>query len=46
MNIKALLSGVAMAALATSGADAQTVLKLGHVGDPGSLYEATAEQFR
>ena len=45
MNIKAMLSGVALAALAASGAHAQTVLKLGHVGDPGSLYEATADNF-
>jgi tripartite ATP-independent transporter DctP family solute receptor len=45
MNAKAFLSGVALAALMASGAQAQTVLKFGHVGDPGSLYEATANNF-
>lgn len=45
MNTKAFLSGVALAALMVSGAEAQTVLKMGHVGDPGSLYEATANNF-
>jgi tripartite ATP-independent transporter DctP family solute receptor len=45
MNTKAFLSGVALAALMVSGAQAQTILKMGHVGDPGSLYEATANNF-
>lgn len=45
MNAKTFLTGVAAAALMISGAQAQTVLKLGHVGDPGSLYEATTNTF-
>ncbi|TCD14209.1 TRAP transporter substrate-binding protein [Oricola cellulosilytica] len=45
MNAKAFLTGVAVAALLASGAQAQTTLKLGHVGDPGSLYEETANKF-
>ncbi|MGN6549343.1 MAG: TRAP transporter substrate-binding protein [Pararhizobium sp.] len=45
MKAKAFLAGVALAALAASGAHAATILKLGHVGDPGSLYEATANNF-
>ena len=40
----ALLAGAALAVTALPAA-AQTVLKFGHVGDPGSLYEQTAENF-
>jgi TRAP-type transport system periplasmic protein len=45
MNAKIFLTGVAVAAVLASGAQAQTTLKLGHVGDPGSLYEETANKF-
>lgn len=46
MNAKKFLTGVAAAALLASSAQAQTTtLKLGHVGDPGSLYEETANTF-
>ena len=47
MTIRRLMLGVAAAALLapTAGAGAQETLDLGHVGDPGSLYEATAENF-
>ncbi|UIJ70455.1 TRAP transporter substrate-binding protein [Aurantimonas sp. HBX-1] len=47
MTIRRLMLGVAAAALLapTAGAGAQESLDLGHVGDPGSLYEATAENF-
>lgn len=45
MSTRTILSGVAVVALMASGAQAQTVLKLGHVADPGSLYEATANKF-
>ncbi|MAP17835.1 MULTISPECIES: TRAP transporter substrate-binding protein [Aurantimonas] len=45
MNIRTLMLGVAAVALMGSAAGAQESLDLGHVGDPGSLYEATAEKF-
>ena len=45
MKAKALLSGLALAAASVTGAHAQMILKLGHVADPGSLYEATANNF-
>ncbi|PWW04016.1 tripartite ATP-independent transporter DctP family solute receptor [Hoeflea marina] len=45
MKAKTFLTGVALAALMATGAQAQTVLKLGHVGDPGSLYEETTNAF-
>jgi tripartite ATP-independent transporter DctP family solute receptor len=35
----------AMAALFASGAVAQTEIKFGHVGEPGSLFAASAEEF-
>ncbi len=41
---KLLMAGAALA-LMMGAAQAQTVLKLGHVGDPGSLYEETANNF-
>ena len=40
-----LMLGVAASALAGTAAGAQPVLKLGHVGDPGSLYELTTDNF-
>lgn len=45
MKAKLFLTSVAVAAVLASGAQAQTTLKLGHVGDPGSLYEETANKF-
>lgn len=45
MKAKTLLAGVALATLMVSGVQAETVLKLGHVGDPGSLYEETTNKF-
>jgi TRAP-type transport system periplasmic protein len=45
MNGKIFLASLATATLMISGAQAQTVLKLGHVGDPGSLYEETTNTF-
>lgn len=44
MKLTVFLAGVALAAL-TSTANAQTVLKFGHVGNPGSLFETTANEF-
>ena len=41
----ALLFGIAMLAFAGPAARGQTTLKLGHVGDPGSLYELTSNDF-
>ena len=45
MKIRTLMLGTAAVALAASAAQAEPTLKLGHVGDPGSLYEATANHF-
>ncbi|MGE0847227.1 MAG: TRAP transporter substrate-binding protein [Flavobacteriaceae bacterium] len=45
MKIKACLTGAALAALAVAPASAQTVLKFGHVGEPGSLFETSANEF-
>jgi TRAP-type C4-dicarboxylate transport system substrate-binding protein len=47
MTIRKLMLGVAAAALIapTAGAGAQETLDLGHVGDPGSLYEAVSNSF-
>ncbi len=43
---RALLAAVAVAALCASGATlAQTELKLGHVGEPGSLFAASSEEY-
>ncbi|RAI02393.1 C4-dicarboxylate ABC transporter [Acuticoccus sediminis] len=41
---KLLLAGVALGMM-LAPASAQTVLKLGHVGEPGSLYDVTGEAF-
>lgn len=40
-----LLGGAALAAAITAPAQAQTELKFGHVGNPGSLFERSAEEF-
>ncbi|MCF3934743.1 TRAP transporter substrate-binding protein [Acuticoccus sp. M5D2P5] len=40
-----LLAGAALALLSAPALADGPVLKLGHVGDPGSLYEATAAEF-
>ncbi|WP_232845667.1 TRAP transporter substrate-binding protein [Aurantimonas marina] len=45
MKIRTLMMGVAAAALWGTAANAQEVLKLGHVGAPGSLYESTGNNF-
>lgn len=46
MNITKLLAGAATAAvLATPALAADMVLKFGHVGKPGSLFEASVNQF-
>jgi TRAP-type C4-dicarboxylate transport system substrate-binding protein len=38
-------AGALIAALAVTTLQAQTVLKFGHVGKPGSLFEASVEEF-
>ncbi len=45
MIIRRLALGAAALALMGTAANAEPTLKLGHVGDPGSLYEATANNF-
>ena len=45
MIIRKLAMGTAALALMATAAQAGPTLKLGHVGDPGSLYEATANNF-
>lgn len=45
MRAAAYLAGLAVVALAATGAEAQTVFKFGHVGEPGSLFEASAKEF-
>ena len=45
MIIRKLALGAAALALMATAANAEPTLKLGHVGDPGSLYEATANNF-
>lgn len=44
LNLKTLLCAAAGAVLATS-AWAQTEIKLGHVGEPGSLFDQTSQEF-
>jgi tripartite ATP-independent transporter DctP family solute receptor len=44
MKLSLILAGTALAAF-TVTANAQTVLKFGHVGEPGSLFETTANEF-
>src|SRR3546814_16509063 len=46
MKILGLMSAVAVTGLIASPAMAQTLsLKFGHVGEPGSLFEASANEF-
>ena len=46
MNIRSILMGAATAALmATQAQSAGLVLKFGHVGNPGSLFEASVNEF-
>lgn len=45
MKSKLLMPALALVAMSATAAQAEIVLKLGHVGDPGSLYEATAKNF-
>lgn len=45
MRTKILLAGATVLALSAGTADAQTTLRFGHVGEPGSLYETTAQEF-
>ncbi len=44
-TIKTLLAATALAGIATAGAAADMTMKFGHVGAPGSLFEATADHF-
>jgi tripartite ATP-independent transporter DctP family solute receptor len=45
MNTRTLLGALAACLLATPTAVAQTEIKLGHVGEPGSLFQASADEF-
>ncbi len=45
MKLKTILLAGAVAALAATTAQAQTILKFGHVGKPGSLFETSANEF-
>ncbi len=46
MNIRYILAGVALAGLTAAPAAAQKLeLKFGHVGNPGSLFESTVNEF-
>ena len=45
MKILKLIAGVLIALLAVNPVQAQLVLKFGHVGKPGSLFEASVEEF-
>jgi len=45
MRFKSLLFTALAATFMTAGAQAQTVLKFGHVGKPGSLFEASVNAF-
>lgn len=45
MKATAYLAGIALVGLCAATANAQTVLKFGHVGEPGSLFEASAKEF-
>jgi TRAP-type C4-dicarboxylate transport system substrate-binding protein len=45
MKISGILTGVALAALIATASQAQTVLRFGHVGEPGSLFQTSAEEF-
>ena len=45
MKISKLLTSIFIAVLAVTPVQAQLVLKFGHVGKPGSLFEASVEEF-
>ena len=46
MKLTKMLAGAAaIAALTGAAASAETVLKFGHVGAPGSLFEASVNQY-
>jgi tripartite ATP-independent transporter DctP family solute receptor len=45
MKILKLMAGTLIALLAVNPVQAQLVLKFGHVGKPGSLFEASVEEF-
>ncbi|MER0236893.1 TRAP transporter substrate-binding protein [Fulvimarina sp. MAC8] len=45
MKLKSILLGTTVAAFCAGSVQAQESLDLGHVGDPGSLYEATTNNF-
>ena len=45
MKLKTILLTGAVAAFAATTAQAETVLKFGHVGKPGSLFETSANEF-
>ncbi len=45
MNTRTLLGALAACLLATPAVLAQTEIKFGHVGEPGSLFAASAEEF-
>ena len=45
MKFIKLFTGAVIAVLAFTTVQAQTVLKFGHVGKPGSLFEASVEEF-
>ena len=45
MNTRTLLGALAACLIATPAALAQTEIKFGHVGEPGSLFAASAEEF-
>ena len=41
----ALAGGLALAAVTSGAAQAQTEIKLGHVGEPGSLFQKSADEY-
>ncbi len=45
MNTRTLLGALAACLIATPAALAQTEIKFGHVGEPGSLFAASAEEY-
>ena len=45
MNTRTLLGAIAACLIATPAALAQTEIKFGHVGEPGSLFAASAEEY-
>ena len=45
MKLRHKIAGFAAALSMTGAASAQTAMKLGHIGEPGSLYAETADAF-